>query len=158
MQIKIKRGVSFLTILFSWMIVLVYAEADFTRDNEQIVTDNITNLQWQDDNDAKTVTKSWVDAISYCEELTLGGYTDWRLPNINELKIIIDRTKQNPEIASGFQNTNTDNPEDDYYWSSTSYNGDKEYAWIVYFGNGNINIGDKEYDSNAHVRCVRDGQ
>jgi len=156
MQIKIKRGVSFLTILFSWMIVLVYAEADFTRDNEQIVTDNITNLQWQDDNDAKTVTKSWVDAISYCEELTLGGYTDWRLPNINELKIIIDRTKKNPEIALSFQNTNTDSPEDDYYWSSTTYDDYRGDAWVVDFSYGYVNYYAK--DSSYYVRCVRAGQ
>ena len=29
---------------------------------------------------------SWVDSFSYCEELSLAGFEDWRLPTIDELK------------------------------------------------------------------------
>jgi len=74
--------------------------ADFSRDDaRQIVTDNNTGLQYQDD-----VSRylNWTDAIGYCETLTLGSHTDWRLPNFNELYFIADRSKSNPAIDSIF--------------------------------------------------------
>ena len=43
----------------------------YSRDDvNEIVTDNITGLKWQDNSEAKTVTKNWNEAISYCEDLT----------------------------------------------------------------------------------------
>lgn len=32
---------------------------------------------------------SWYDAGSYCENLGEGGYTDWRLPNIDEVRTLL---------------------------------------------------------------------
>jgi len=60
----------------------------FSRDDTaQIVTDNKTKLQWQDDKNTASddIVLKWGKAVSYCETLTLGGYSDWRLPNIDEL-------------------------------------------------------------------------
>ena len=49
-------------------------EGRFTRDDiKQTVTDTTTGLMWQDDPEAKTVVKTWSDAIAYCENKTLGG-------------------------------------------------------------------------------------
>ena len=49
----------------------------------------------------------WEDAIADCSKLNLGGYNDWRLPNIEELKVLY----ANRDIVGGFSNK--------YYWSST---------------------------------------
>ena len=123
--------------------------ADFTRDNNtQIVTDTNTKLQWQDN---ESVSKNWIEAIDYCEALTLGGYNDWRLPNQNELRSIIDRSKSWPAISSTFQNVVSF-----YYWSSTTTVDDKDDAWSVYFGYGFSHRDGKSYVD--YVRCVRDGQ
>ncbi|HEO98082.1 MAG TPA: DUF1566 domain-containing protein [Epsilonproteobacteria bacterium] len=124
--------------------------ADFTR-NGDIVTDNTTRLQWQDDTNASAITKNWQEAIEYCEALSLGGYSDWRLPNLNELKSIVDRSKYDPAIKEGFVNTSSGN-----YWSSTTGEYDRGYAWIVNFRNGRVN--DNGKGSSSYVRCVRDGQ
>ncbi|MDH5721217.1 MAG: DUF1566 domain-containing protein, partial [Spirochaetia bacterium] len=71
------------------------------------VTDYTTNLVWQkcsmgQTNDAScsgsATTATWFNAINYCEGLTLGGKTDWRLPNVTELESIVDRTVFNPAI------------------------------------------------------------
>ena len=122
---------------------------NFTRDNAtQVVTDSTTGLQWQDN---VNITKTWTQAIDYCEALTLGGYSDWRLPNFNELYFIADRSKRNPAIDSAFQNVVSDG-----YWSSSTVVGDEDSAWGVDFDNG-----DDDWDrkSNSYyVRCVRDGQ
>ena len=123
--------------------------ADFTRDSTtQIVTDTNTKLQWQDN---ESVSNKQTEAIDYCEALTLGGYNDWRLPNQNELRTIVDRSKRNPAISSTFQNVVSN-----YYWSSSTVVGDEYYAWGVGFGNGNDDGYDKSYE--YYVRCVRDGQ
>lgn len=122
--------------------------ADFSK-GTNIVTDNITKLQWQDDVISNTMT--WQDAIEHCETLVLGGYDDWRLPNINELKSIIDRNKTNPAIADGFEKISSGD-----YWSSTTYEGDRKSAWYVGFGSGNTYYHHKDY--NYFIRCVRAGE
>ena len=124
--------------------------ADFTRDNStQIVIDNTTGLQWQDD---VNITKNWTQAIDYCEILALGGYTDWRLPNDNELFYIADRSKKNPAIDGIFQNVVLAF----YYWSSTTVVGNVSSAWGVSFSHG----GNSSYgkSNSRNVRCVRAGQ
>jgi len=45
--------------------------------------DPATNLCWQ--NPPPNVTYMWSDAVSYCDDLSLGGHNDWRLPKIQEL-------------------------------------------------------------------------
>ena len=128
-------------------------------DAKEIVTDNITKLQWQDNEEAKTVTKTWEEAKSYCQNLTLGGYTDWRLPTIVELQSIVDDFMYQPSLdTTAFLNYSTS-----YYgyWSSTtfaSYNTSN--AWIITFTEGLI-LPNEKYrgdDYNRYVRCVRAGQ
>lgn len=49
-------------------------------------TDPESGLTWSlKSSDAK----NWNDAKSYCENLTEGGYSDWRLPSINDLRNLI---------------------------------------------------------------------
>lgn len=140
------------------LVMLVYAQAsDFTRDND-IVTDNVTKLQWQDEAGDQTMT--WKSAIDRCEALILGGHSDWRLPNINELRSIIDRSKNAPAIADIFAHTNAEG----IYLSSTSssiLNGSTGISsmsnvWVVWFDDGYIRTDSKSQD--RYVRCVRDGQ
>ena len=139
-------------LMLSFVIILGANAGNFSRDDtKEIVTDGDTCLQWQDDSDAKTVTKTWSDAIDYCESLTLGGYTDWRLPNINELRSIVDYTRFNLAMNPTFQNVVSGS-----YWSSTTGASDSSYAWSVYFYRGG---GDWYSKSGSYyVRCVRAGQ
>ena len=136
--------------LFALLGVVSLLHAEFVRDNsKEVVVDKSTNLMWQDDNNAKSVTKTWVEAINYCENLNFAGYSDWRLPNINELDSIVDYTKHNPAISSEFSNVDLG-----YYWSSSSIAGYSDHAWYVYFGYGYDNGFFKFYSN--YVRCVRD--
>ena len=130
------------------MIGLSLLQADFTKTGD-IVKDNVSKLEWQDDAVGSSMT--WESAIGYCESLTLGGYSDWRLPNVNELKSIVDRSKLSLAIVQGFENTSSN-----YYWSSTTFEDYRKYVWIVYFSSGNVYYNLK--GENFYVRCVRDGE
>jgi len=117
-----------------------------------MVTDNITNLIWQDDKEAKTVKKKWEDAKIYCGRLTLGGRTDWRLPTIVELQNIMINGN-NPAIdTTVFLNYTTSK----YYWSSITNASNTSLVWGVHFGNGGTGVVAKT--SSKYVRCVRAGQ
>ncbi len=117
------------------------------------VTDSATGLVWQkcsaglgttlgNCNTGNPTKYNWSNAISYCEGLTLGGRSDWRLPNINELRSIIDYTFKLPAIDSiAFPNTQSDT-----YWSST-------FCYSVDFDIGNVSL--QFYNTNPYyVRCV----
>jgi len=113
------------------------------------VTDELTHLMWQDD--ATPETMAWSDAQSYCSNLSLDGYTDWRLPTRKELVGLSDYGRYSPAIDPIFQNTISN-----IYWSSTTYASNTSLAWIVDFYNGyQVN---NVKTSNNYVRCVRAGQ
>jgi hypothetical protein len=125
--------------------------ADMVRDNTtMIVTDNVTHLEWRDDD--AVISKSWTQAIVYCEGLDLNG-TDWRLPNINELTSLIDYTFTNDNWKyPAFKNT-----ADAAYWSSTTKAEVFASAWYLDFS-ATDNNRDKEKTASYNVRCVRAGQ
>ena len=133
------------------MATLIYA--DFSTNNG-IVTDNKTGLQWQDDysdNGGNIKQATWIDAINYCENLSLGNHSDWRLPNIRELLSIADRSRYDPAIDPVFQKVTSDS-----YWSSTSLAYRTDGAWYVYFWSGSSDSSLKS--DTYYVRCVRGGQ
>lgn len=51
---------------------------------------NTSELMWAGKDSGKDV--NWGKAMKYCRSLRLAGYSDWRLPAINELRDIYDGT------------------------------------------------------------------
>ncbi len=124
----------------------------FTRDDTGVVKDNKSGLYWQDEYSTSVPNINWENAIEYCENLSLGTYDDWRLPNFNELYSIADRSKYSPSI-----NTNAFKEViPHHYWSSTTIEDKKSYAWSVNFYYGYGDSGDWQIKSETNrVRCVR---
>ncbi|MCB1179286.1 MAG: DUF1566 domain-containing protein [Leptospiraceae bacterium] len=107
-----------------------YGLNNFTDNGNGTITDSATGLMWQKADSA--VAKSFDEGLTYCENLSLGGQTDWRLPNIKELNSIVDysrapdyATNSGPAINSIFTVSTITNEENisDYpwYWSSTTH-------------------------------------
>jgi hypothetical protein len=121
----------------------------FTDNNNGTVTDNATTLMWQKSDDG--TARTWEQSLSYCEGLTLAGFTDWRLPNIKELSSIADNTKYGPAIDTVFF-PNTQSSFNSLYWTSTS-SFISTNAWVVNFYDGDGRDVNKTY--SYYVRCVR---
>ena len=123
----------------------------YTRDdNKSVVIDNITKLMWQDDNEVKTVIKTWEDAKIYCNNLSLSGFTDWYLPTIEEFMSISDKSRNTPSINEIFINVSNYSS----YWSSTTNIVNNARAWYFTYSLDNSNTDDKQ--SNYYIRCVRE--
>jgi hypothetical protein len=56
-----------------------------------------TGLMWAGKDSGKDL--SWGKALSYCRDLRLAGYSDWRLANMFELQGIYDRTVNAPGLT-----------------------------------------------------------
>jgi uncharacterized membrane protein YhaH (DUF805 family) len=116
--------------------------------SKDIFYDATTGLMWQDSNDAKTVQKEWQGAQEYCSNLSLSGYSDWRLPEYNEFLSIVNYSRYNPAIKDGFKNVKSDG-----YWSSSGSPDYTSLAWSVFFDSGGTLTNNK--NTWAYVRCVR---
>ena len=117
--------------------------------------------------------KTWSDAMSYCDNLTEEGYSDWRLPSQRELMMIwllggssnvTSGDKNDTGVGSASKPVNTPYLYQqsgftafsaDFYWSATEASTGSSGAWRVYFGSGYASFnGTKTYSD--YVRCVRD--
>lgn len=131
------------------------------------VTDLKTGLMWmkcsigqhlEDENCAGTAsTFTWQGALNQAQLANHSGtlgYTDWRLPNINELGSLIEKACVEPAINEGvFPNTRSLNNK---YWSASLRKGQGLEAIFVEFQYGNE---DSRAKSDSYlVRLVRGGQ
>ena len=131
---------------------------NFIDNGDGTVTNTDTGLMWElktDDggNRDKDNRYTWEEALSYCENLTLARYSDWRLPNLNELQSIVDYSNYDPSINTTFFPNAVSSW---YYWSSTTYAYFPEGACVVYFYDGYVYSSNKSY--YYYVRAVRSGQ
>ncbi len=69
------------------------------QDPESTWDDGQTGLTWAVRDNGEDV--SWNQAREYCANLQLGGATDWRLPTVDELKTLFDRSQSKPYKAKG---------------------------------------------------------
>jgi len=113
------------------------------------VIDTRTNLMWAA-NDVSDKRLDFAAAGKACGKLSLAGYSDWRLPTVEELFLLADRSKFNPAIdTDAFPSVKSD-----WYWSGTvDAESPSGCAWGVDFSYGNSNLDGQS--SPARVRAVR---
>ena len=87
----------------------------------------------------------WNSAMTMCESSIVGGFSDWRLPSIEELMTLYTER----EYIGGF-NCQSE------YWSSTNIhqNNGYTYYYYIYFSSGQQSY-EKSATYNKRVRAVR---
>ena len=107
------------------------------------ILDRKTGLIWQ-----RAIEKNLTheEALEHAERISRETGLNWRVPTIDELSSLLDRTRSFP--ASGFPDMPSET-----FWSSTPYVGGTYLAWVVNFDNGRV------YDSYRNcglaVRLVK---
>ena len=123
------------------------------KDNgDGTVTDNVTGLMWTK---ADAGEKTWEAYVTYCDQLALAGYSDWKLPDAEEAFTIIDIS------ASPFNQVFTADRQAKYFWTLNRQADGDEKRWEVNAGGGTgahlknqtISAGG---DKSFHGRCVRE--
>jgi hypothetical protein len=100
-------------------------------------TDPGTHLMWAKRDNGSDVT--WQQATDDCRNLNLGGYSDWRLPTIDELQGIYDPSRNVAgygDCAKCTFHVKGNLQLSDFQWSSSPGSASGE-AWYFSFFNGN---------------------
>ena len=124
----------------------------YTDNGDGTITDNVTGLIWQKQDDA--TTQEWDVANTYCSNNTSGlPGTGWRLPTRMELVSILNYGTYGPASNT----TYFPNTQSSYYWSSSTWAGYASIiAWRVDFNNGYTDTNDMTgLLGMQYVRCVR---
>ena len=103
-------------------------------------------------NPTQTEINASTNSIGYKNSVNtsaLCGYTDWRMPTKDELSAILASSGSPLIDTTWFPNTQAS-----YYWSSSPYVGNSNYAWVVNFYNGYVDGYLRGY-GYGHVRLVR---
>ncbi|MBO4700092.1 DUF1566 domain-containing protein [bacterium] len=115
---------------------------------DTIAKDSSTGFVWQ-----KTYAEitTWKEVLAYCENLEYAGFSDWRLPNKNELASIMNYGQE--------ESSPLDMPADYGFWTSTTFfsNYTNKLAVLIDIdgGFGYAVKTNEFYYHPYHVRCVR---
>ncbi len=111
-----------------------------------VIIDNSTNLEYFH---FGSIKKNWTEALNFCNIMEFKGFRDWRLPNINEVKMLIPIFENSLNGESSIIL-----PEE--YWSSTSHHSTGSSSWGFDFYSGDAIAVNKT--SDMHFFCVRNGE
>ena len=152
------------------------SQSETSAKKESSETTKIGNLLWSSNASDKM---KWNSAVKYCKNLNEGGYSNWRLPNIDELRTLIQncsgtesggacRASEKNDCLSSECWTSEDCTscagdsskkysklgDTDWYWSSSTFSDNTESAFGVNFDNGIVG---KQLRKTHYykVRCVK---
>jgi hypothetical protein len=122
---------------------------NYLDNGNDTLTETVTNKMWQKTNDGNKY--KYTESIEYCENLTLAGYSNWRLPTIDELTSTRDLGRGaidnafNPQYEDFEQHENFTSITSNY---STTY-------WIIDHSQDYVTTHVKGVQSQ-YVICIRD--
>jgi len=128
----------------------ITSAASLVFNGDGTVNDVSTGLMWQQEASAQSYT--WEQALAYAEGLDFAGYSDWRLPNRNELLSLL----YHPDISRGLRLMLCEGA----IWSSTTSACDPQQAWAIYVHawEGGQSLGAWDKERHYGVLAVRGGQ
>jgi len=116
-----------------------------------VVRDALTGLVWWRQADMTGERVRWQQALDFALAFNSenDSYTDWRLPNINELESLVDCGTSRPALPRNHPFSDVK----DGYWSSTTSYFETDWAWALYMDKGAIGVGQKK-DPHFYVWLV----
>lgn len=168
-----KKNLFLVLLVFSFFYGCASAEKTEEKND---VKNNVPHLQWSGRSPEKL---DWQGALDYCRNNSDGGFKDWRLPNIDELRESIrncSKTEVGGECRvsekNGCLSSECKNPKDscacerknksvysgfDGYdiglWSSSELSDNPDSAWGVVFYSAMI--GSNKKSGEFYARCMR---
>lgn len=139
-------------ILLISLFVILNA-ASFQRDGDRnIVFDKENNLVWMDGEENVKLYFTHQEAEKYCENLLFGAYDNWRLPDIEELALIVDKNNFPKNINKVFRYSTNEG-----YWASTAH-----WRTLWFYADYMFFVSGTPYYDSRHkqklVRCVRESK
>jgi hypothetical protein len=125
-----------------WLMLLLSESGTRYVDNgDGTVTDSATGLMWT--KNAYHGPMNWYDAMTYCDSVTVGGYSNWRLPSVAqdggaaELDTLFRANGDPNGEWEGHEGTPFTNVQEyPPYWTDKSY--DENRAWTVDMYDGRV--------------------
>ncbi|MDD5387580.1 MAG: DUF1566 domain-containing protein [Sulfuricurvum sp.] len=129
----------------------------FTDNGDGTISDKQLKVIWVKDPsviDALKSTMTFDVAKSACDKLSYAGFNSgWRMPTVEELRSIVDYTRNDPAWDINVFGGKHDN----WYWTGTPCAWDRTgSAWVVYSGSGDVGSDDRNV--HGYVRPVRSSQ
>ncbi len=137
-------------ILFLIVLFLSFLDARIYRQSSrQVVVDTKNKLMWIDSKSVLKTIKTHEEALKYCEDLNFASYSNWRLPTIEEYKIIVDKKNEKNYINKAFKF----NVPDGYWAFRAHWRTLWFYADYMHFISGTAYFDSRH--KKKYVRCVR---
>lgn len=139
-------------------------DSRLTDNGDFTVSDHATGLMWKQCSEGQNnnstcrgsvSTHTWQAALQVAPTLNttggFAGFTDWRLPNIKELRSIVEVACHTPAINNNrFPNSDSGN-----YWSATASVSNINNAWRIEFEEGSTSDSRDSRSNSYAVRLVR---
>jgi len=155
-------------------IIITKPDSMYTDNNDGTVFDTNTGLMWQkcplglsgaDCASGIQQQLDWQAALNAANNNTGSGYTDWRVPNKNELNSLIEYACYSPAINENvFPGLSTVTNTENFFWTSSPFTpgaGRDSHAtvWYINFNDGgtlpspstNLDV----FNSKAELHSVR---
>ncbi|MEK6744436.1 MAG: DUF1566 domain-containing protein [Nitrospirota bacterium] len=129
----------------------------YTDKGDGTILDKNTGLIWLKDANVSNLPLPGDGAKQYLQEMNSGkkpnfGYSDWRLPTINEIETLVDKSRFYPALPVGHPFANVQNH---FYWSSSTGKDVLDYVWIVDLASGEMTMDYVSYCSYKFLWPVR---
>lgn len=135
------KKIIFLGLVIGFMVVFYTKINSKVCENKgDITTCSDSSLSWQDGFELKKITQK--ETEDYCKNLKLGGFTDWRIPNIFDILTITVAAKDELYgYKEGFKNK-----QKGIFWAKSANTLDHAYFYVP-----SVRV----LKTKAYMRCVR---
>ena len=160
----------------------------YSYNRDGTITDTLTNLTWMRCSLGQKWTgstcvgeaaeMSWSEAINAAESFAHGGFSNWRIPLVEELDSLVQcpigrkpsvrpdghyvedtdgRCHGSEYIKAKINNNAFPNTPADWFWSSSPNTNHPNFVWYVGFNHGIVGNSHKNSNSKSRARLVRSG-